>query len=452
MLPLVSGQLAGRATHAMRWLKFDPRLLLIPAFLCASSALCSSQVRRNVCAEGKGHFSAGFPTGITVTVGPSRNGGFSHHTCDAKLQWGEDTLPVAQGALLVDIDVMGADLGLRTPVIAFQIKESDHDKQSTYVVYSLQESPRLLRTISGGDNYSAEDVDLEGRNAIWTNDAAVIDGFENIPRSSYDFAPTVVLRFEHERLIDSGSEFQSHYDRQIAELRSQIDAEALSEFKNSDGKLAPNASAPIENLHRLQKAKIKVLEIVWSYLYSDREQQAWKALAEMWPPADLNRIRTAIEGARSRGVLRQVDEASNPGAGAHRKRHAIIYDMVTRSTKTAEDATGSRIPVPVDKTGTPPASMGEPTQTTVDVGPKAIYLGIPVANGESLPARNTKVYLNLLIDAAGKVRSAQLENSVDKGPIGDAQLRASSAWNFVPAFKAGHAVACRIRLGVSPAQ
>lgn len=447
MLPLASVQLAERETHAMGWLKINLWILLI--FISTISPPCSSQVRRNVCSEGKGHFSVGFPTGITVTVGPSRNGGFSQHTCDAKLQWGNETLQVAQAALEVDIDVMGADFGLRTPVVAFQFKESDHDNQSTYVVYSLQEPPRLLRTITGGDNYSTEDVDLEGRNAIWTNDAAVIDGFENIPRFSFDFAPTVVLRFEHERLIDAGSEFQPHFDRQIAELRSQIDAGAMSEFKNSDGKLAPNASTSAQNLRRLQEAKIKVLEMVWSYLYSGREQQAWKALAEMWPPADLDRIRAALQDTRSRGILRQVDEPSGPGSATHRKRHAIIYDMVTRSTGTAEDATGSRIPIPGSAA---PTRLGEPTQTTVDVGPKAIYLGIPAVDSESLPAPNTKVYLNLLIDAAGKVRSAQLENSADKGPIGDTQLRASSAWNFIPAFKAGRAVACRIRLGVSPEQ
>ena len=53
------------------------------------------------------------------------------------------------------------------------------------------------------------------------------------------------------------------------------------------------------------------------------------------------------------------------------------------------------------------------------------------------------------IDAAGKVGSAEVDSIADAGLIGAIQVNASSAWNFIPAFKAGRAVACRMRLGVS---
>jgi hypothetical protein len=36
-------------------------------------------------------------------------------------------------------------------------------------------------------------------------------------------------------------------------------------------------------MHRRRVTKIKVLEIVWAYMDSGREVQAWEALAEMWP-------------------------------------------------------------------------------------------------------------------------------------------------------------------------
>ena len=97
-------------------------------------------------------------------------------------------------------------------------------------------------------------------------------------------------------------------------------------------------------------------------------------------------------------------------------------------------------------------SGGERTQTTVDVAPIPIYLSIPLtpANDQALP--DSRVILDLVLDAAGKVRSAQLDSRADRGPIGDTLIRASADWNFIPAFKAHRAVACRIRLGVSPQQ
>jgi hypothetical protein len=53
-------------------------------------------------------------------------------------------------------------------------------------------------------------------------------------------------------------------------------------------------------MHRRRVTKIKVLEIVWAYLYSGREQQAWDALAEMWPSSDLDRISLAYLGCTNR--------------------------------------------------------------------------------------------------------------------------------------------------------
>jgi hypothetical protein len=108
-----------------------------------------------------------------------------------------------------------------------------------------------------------------------------VNGFENIPLNALDFVPTVVLRFEQKKLIEVNSEFQSDFDRQIATVRAQLDAQGLSEFKRSDGALASRSFMPMDQLHRLVTTKTKVLEIVWSYLYSDREQEAWNALTDM---------------------------------------------------------------------------------------------------------------------------------------------------------------------------
>jgi len=49
-----------------------------------------------------------------------------------------------------------------------------------YKIYSLREPPALLRSISGGEFFSAADTDLDGRVEIWTDDAASVTSFDNL--------------------------------------------------------------------------------------------------------------------------------------------------------------------------------------------------------------------------------------------------------------------------------
>jgi hypothetical protein len=55
--------------------------------------------------------------------------------------------------------------------------------------------------------------------------------------------------------------------------------------------------------------------------------------------------------------------------------------------------------------------------------------------------------LELVIDSAGKVRSA--EPSDNTKSFNADLIAATAEWKFIPAFKAGRAVASRIRLPVS---
>src|SRR5207253_2625705 len=126
----------------------------------------------------------------------------------------------------------------------------------------------------------------------------------------------IVLRFEGGRLLDVNSEFQSYFDSEIAKIRKKIDQQDLLDFKSSNGALTPTTALSAEQLHRLRRVKARVLEVVWSYLYSGREQEAWRSLAEMWPAADVERIRTAVLEARAHGIRAQVDGASSGGPGS----------------------------------------------------------------------------------------------------------------------------------------
>ena len=292
---------------------------------------------------------------------------------------------------------------------------------------------------------------------FWTDDARAADGFENLPLSSWDFSSTVVLEFDHQRLVDVSSRFQSYFDRQVAQVKSQLDPKALNEFRKSDGKLSSSSTSTKDYLHVLVRTKIQVLEIVWSYLSSGREQQAWSELANMWPPADLDRIRGAILDARARGILHQVDGVLNLRSREPLKDQAPIFDCTKANnhesyvdTPVAALPSLDRAPIPtIEEPG-----ITETSRALVDRMPEPIYIGIPLSmsQNQALPDSSSEIYLNLVIDAAGKVRSAQLANKADHGPIGDTVLSASADWNFIPAFVGRRAVACRMLYGVSPQQ
>jgi hypothetical protein len=401
------------------------RAWLLSVFLCGVSGFCTDQRHNFVCNGGYGTFEVKFATGVTVSVGPARNGDFSRRVCRATLVWDKQDLPVVPEASQVDIDVLGADLGLDMPVVAFQVRKSDADPSMAYQIYSLQKPPRLLRTISGGDFFSAADTDLDGRIEIWTGDAGAVDGFEHLSLSEFDFAPTIVMRFEGHRLRDASSEFRPHFDRQIEEVRARLDAQDLSDFRNSDGRLPVMSHLPAEQVHHLRIAKIKVLEIVWSYLYSGREQEAWHALVDMWPPSDFDRIRTSIMNAYAGGIRSQLDGASTGGSRFHVKHFAYIYDTVTNTETEHADSDAANL--------------------TADTKPQAILLRRPPPAGIQDALPKSEEMVDLVVDAAGKVRSAKTVGAADKDLIS-----ATADWKFIPAFKDGRAVASRLRLAVVP--
>jgi len=389
----------------------------------ATLCICQTEGRSVLCNDGDGIFDAKFRTGVRVHVGAARNGELAARACAAKLGWENQELVVATGVSQLDVDAFGADLGDGVPVAAFQIKKSDNECCMEYAIYSLEKPPRLLRTITGGEFFSASDVDLDGRVEIWTNDAAAVNGFENLALGEMDSAPSVVFRFAHGQLLDVSAEFQSYFDDEIARIRGGIHPQDLEDFKGSDGKPTAMAPSTAERLHRLRIAKIKALEIVWAYLYSGREQDAWRSLAEMWPAADLDRIRGAVVDARARGIHGQADGTS-AGPPRGRKKHAPIFDAV----RTA--GPGRKLEV---------------------IPPRAILLRRPpVMDIQQQGLPEPELFLDLVIDASGKVRSANPAAKM-KGVAPDL-INAALTWKFIPAFRDDRPVASRLRIGVSPRQ
>jgi hypothetical protein len=362
---------------------------------------------------------------VTVSVSSTRqNNGFATHSCLAELTWNGNNLVVTRDAAQADIDVMGADLGLGSLVVAFQVKATDADPTIQYEIYSLTSRPRLLRTITGQDYFSAADTRLDGTVEIWTTDAAAVNGFENLPRRAFDAPPAVILRFQNEKLLDVSSEFRPYYDRQIELLRSQLDPQQLSAFEKSDGKLSNETLPAHGHPHGLLATKIKVLEIVWAYLYSDREQDAWHAVSTMWPQADQSRIIAAIQAAQARGMRSQVDGVSHQPPPAA-PEHAAIY------TNTA--APGLNLPEKLRK-------------TVADTIPQHIVLMTSPPHDPSNWAAGRDIVL--VTDEAGKVRSAKMKGKNSEDETNKGWLDAAAGWKYIPAFRDGQPSAFRWKLHV----
>ncbi|MBZ5661978.1 MAG: energy transducer TonB [Acidobacteriia bacterium] len=331
--------------------------------------------------------------------------------CQASLQWKEENIVVAEKAAQIDLDLFGVDLSKDGAVAAFQIKKTPGECCASYQIYSLEKRPRLLRTITGGSYFTASDKDLDGRIEIWTDDSAAMNGLDGLQVAYVDYPPAYVLRFENGRLLDASGEFQDYFDGIAGRVRDQIKPDSLREFQLSDGRLQPDSSSDFERISRLRAVKIQALEIVWAYLYSGREQEAWHALAEMWPAGDAERIRREVTNARANGILAQVDSVSTTNGQARKK----------------------------------PSSVYKQSEVTPA---KAIYLWRPSpSNPLEYSLLETEVVLDLVIDSAGKVSSAAPVGK--EGTADAALLSAAKEWKFIPGLKNGHSVASRLRLYTS---
>jgi hypothetical protein len=122
--------------------------------------------------------------------------------------------------------------------------------------------------------------------------------------------------------------------------------------------------------------------------------------------------------ARARGIHHEADDTSS-GSSPRKKKQVRIFDM--------------------DK-------LSVAGRTSGIIPPKAIQLDLkPVAGGNP----PDHLLLDLVIDAAGKVRSAEAAETVTYPRD---WIEMALAWKFIPAFRDGRAVASRLRVHVSPRQ
>jgi hypothetical protein len=261
-------------------------LLTLPGIAFAQASPTHSQMADG-CFNGKGELHRKLDAGFSLNIRPS--------TQDMEAPcWGE--ILDASGKQIYGQNNFGVRLNEMTG------KDIDGDGQPeiviegysggahccwTYGFISLTTPPRVA---SIRNNHPFALKELKGRPVVYTNDGA-FDYFEG----PYVASPRadVYLNLQDGKFRDIGTELVPEYDRRIAEEKKLLTPEKLQAF------LATRSDPDFE-------VKSAILTIVIEYLYSGREQEAWEALAEMWPPGDRPRIQAAIVKARAGGLLSQL--------------------------------------------------------------------------------------------------------------------------------------------------
>lgn len=160
----------------------------------------------------------------------------------------------------------------------------------TYEIVSLGETPAILRPIRNESPFFFFKDPASKQFRILTSDGG-FDYFDGMCHACAPF-PRVVLQVDHSGLHDVSADFVEQYDSEIALARAKIAEGDIQRFIVAD----------------FEDAKKVVLEIVFSYLYSGREAEAWQTLGEMWPAADRERIKALIAKTRAHGLLSKLEK------------------------------------------------------------------------------------------------------------------------------------------------
>jgi hypothetical protein len=168
----------------------------------------------------------------------------------------------------------------------------------TYTIVELSATAQVLRSIASNTALNFEKQE-DGSVLIKGKDSSM--DYFLVPHPMA-VIPQVYLQMQGDTLRDVSAQFQPQYDKLIDEARSQLAAADLDKFRQS----RYNDKMFTDQLPTVRR----VLVIILDYLYSGREEQAWKTLDEMWPASDQGRVKNLILERRSRGLLKQLNGSS----------------------------------------------------------------------------------------------------------------------------------------------
>jgi hypothetical protein len=165
----------------------------------------------------------------------------------------------------------------------------------TYTVIALGKTLQPIRKIQSRSHLEFEKQ--KDGSVLIEGDESSLDYF--LVPHPMAVVPKVFLKMQGDQLVDVSDQFQPEYDKLIEQARSQLTPADLEKFRNSryNDKMFTDQLPTEQN----------VLIIVLNYLYSGREEQGWKALNELWPGSDRERVKNLILQRRGRGLLAQLN-------------------------------------------------------------------------------------------------------------------------------------------------
>jgi hypothetical protein len=166
----------------------------------------------------------------------------------------------------------------------------------TYWIITPSRQPALQKKIENQAHVQFADFNHNGTITLVAQDGS-FDYFDGLCHACSVF-PDLYLRMQGDQIVDVSAEYRSRSDDEIKAARLKLIHEPLENF------VAARYQDQMANAG--ENVKPLVLTIVLAYLYSGREAEAWKALDEMWPRFDRQRIKKLIVETRAKGLLRYV--------------------------------------------------------------------------------------------------------------------------------------------------
>lgn len=284
-------------------------------------AACGTALAAPHCINGRGELERKLWDGYTLQIGPTED---ASNPCYAGVL-GPDGKPIFQiwGVDVSVEPVTGRDLNSDGKPDVVLLTHNPGSAENVYSVVGTAEPPGLIRQIVTAARFSFEDRQGDGHVEIVARDTAFHE-FDGLAADQSP-EPLIFLRLKGKEIYNVSTLYWAEYDREILIARGKLAKDDIATFKGEQtggasgiGTKDPNKpkeETPQEIAHK-QYVKATILEIVLDNIYGGHGQEAWKALSEMWPYSDRQRIRQEILRARMSGVLRDINRPAAKPASA----------------------------------------------------------------------------------------------------------------------------------------
>jgi len=253
------------------------------------------------CVNGRGGYKLALAENYTVQVAPTSDG----KCIVALIAPGGDVQYSATGEeSSIDFTVTGRDVnadGKNDVVVEILVNGKHH-----YAALTPGATPPLVREIVTNEPLSFEDRLGSGKIEIYGREQVYV-GIDGLPPDASP-APLAIFRMSGSRIYPVMNLFWPEYEADINQAKAYISKDALAFIQGVSPKGADEHTKTEDSA--IAELKARILTVVLSYIYGGKPQLGWQYLMDNWQDRDKDRIRSLITGARSHGLLFEVN--ANP--------------------------------------------------------------------------------------------------------------------------------------------